>query len=157
MIERYNMNNIYCINNNTLVVKAVSSSCCMIYELDKEFEVSNSLVEILDYSCKCYGSSLKGRLEGCKYILGIKYKIPIIVNQYENMIYFMTRSFKSDDIYIISYNNINFYEKYNNKTKIVFKNGKELEVNESYTIFKNQYINADILYRKLENLKNTSK
>ena len=151
------MNKIYRINNDTLAVRALGSSCCMIYEVDKDLEENNSLYKVLDNSCKYFGSSLKGRIEGSKHIMGNKYKSPIIVNQYENLIFFATRSFKDISTYIISYNNIKFYEKDGMNTKIIFKNDREIVLNESYTVFKNQYLNADMLYRKLENIKNTSK
>lgn len=151
------MDNIYRINNDTLAVMALGSSCCKIYELYQELEENNSLYDILDYSCKYFGSSLKGRLDGCKYITGNKYKIPVVVNQYENIIFFATRSFNDNSTYIISYNNIKYYEKDGLNTRIYFKNDKELLVNESYTVFRNQYVNADMLFRKLENIKNTSK
>lgn len=151
------MDHNYRINSDTLAVMALGSSCCMIYELDKEFEENNSLYKVLDSSCRYFGSSLKGRLDGGKYIVGSKYKIPIIVNQYENIIFFATRSFKDSSTYIISYNNIKYYEKDGINTRVYFRNDKELLLNESYTVFRNQYVNADILYRKLENIKNTSK
>ena len=145
----------YVINDDTVVVMAVNDSCCKIYETRSEFVVNKSLNEILELSCKYYGSSLKGRLEGSKYIFKCSYKLPIVINQYNNSIFFTTRSYKSSDTYIICYNNIKFYEKYNEKTKIYMKNDKNIIIDECYRLFENQYSRANLLYMRLQMIKNT--
>ena len=150
------MLNNYCISDNTLAVIALDASCCMVYEIGSTFKINMSIKQILDFSCNFYGSSLKGRMEGSKHILNMKYKLPIIVNQYKNLIFFSTRSYTDNNTYIINYNNIDYYEKSGKDTDIYFKNNIKIKLNDSYNVFKNQYINADLLYRKAENIKNAS-
>lgn len=149
------MKNTYVINDDTIVVVAVTDSCCKIYEVNDEFIVNESIKDILELSCRYYGSSLKGRLDGSKYIFGCNYKLPIVINQYSDNIFFTTRSYNSNDTYIICYNNIKFYEKVDKTTKIYVENGKSIIIDEKYKVFENQYSRANLLYMKLQLIKNT--
>lgn len=149
------MSESYVINDDTVVVMAVNDSCCKIYEIENDFIVNKSLQEVLEESCKYYGSSLKGRLEGSKYVFNCSYKLPIVINQYSNSIFFTTRSYKSLDTYIVCYNNIKFYEKNRRYTNIYVENGKKIVIEEGYRLFENQYSRANLLYMKLQMIKNT--
>ncbi len=150
------MNSEYVINDDTIAVMAVTDSCCKVYEVDDEFMVNKSINDIIELSCKYYGSSLKGRLDGSKHILGCTYKLPIVINQYKNSIFFTTRSYKSGDTYIICYNNISFYEKVDQRTRIYAPKDKIIMIDERYKIFENHYSRANLLYMKLQLIKNTS-
>ncbi|MBR1376492.1 MAG: competence protein ComK [Bacilli bacterium] len=150
------MKNDYVINAETVVVMSVGSSCCKVYELDDCFEVNMSLKEIIELSCNYFGSSFNGRLEGSKYYLGYNYKLPIIVDEYRDIIVFPTKSYESNNNYLISLNQIKDFEKKNKGILIYLKNGKNIEIEDSYGIFENQYLKAQKLLLRLIRIKNTS-
>ena len=82
----------YEINEGTLAVVSLGSSKSKIYEDKKEYIVDSTPFEIIDYSCKYFGSSYEGRKEGTKSILHIDYKVPIIIEGTNNLIFFPTSS-----------------------------------------------------------------
>ena len=146
----------YIINGETVVVMSVGSSCCKVFELDDCFEVNMSLKDIIELSCNYFGSSFNGRIEGSKYHLGFNYKLPIIVDESRDIIVFPTKSYQSNNNYLISLNQIKDYKKIEKGILIYLKNGKEVTINDSYGIFENQYLKAQKLFLKLARIKNTS-
>jgi competence protein ComK len=59
----------------------------LVKEMDAEFLVEMKPIDIIDRSCRFFGSSLKGRREGTKDIMGITHKAPIVIDP-TNYIYF---------------------------------------------------------------------
>lgn len=43
--------------------------------------------DIIDQSCRSFGSSYLGRHEGTKHLTGINYKAPIIIEETQSMIF----------------------------------------------------------------------
>ena len=119
----------YIINGETVVVLSVSDSCCRVFELEDCFEVNMSLKDIVELSCKYFGSSFNGRLDGSKYHLGDNYKLPIIIDEWRDIIIFPTKAYNSLGNYIISFNQIKDYEKIGNGVLIYMKNGKKVKLN----------------------------
>nr|MBP3258510.1 competence protein ComK [Bacilli bacterium] len=146
----------YVINNETVVVMSVGNSCCKVFEKDESFEVNMSLKDILELSCNYFGSSFEGRIEGSKYHLEYNYKLPIIIDETRNIIVFPTKSYRDITNSIICVNQILDYEKRNNDILLYLKNGKCIEINDSYGMFENQYLKAQKLNMKLDRIKNTS-
>ena len=148
--------NYYLITKNTVLVMSVGISCCRVYELGNTFDVNMSLKDILELSCIHYGSSFEGRLKASKYYLNYNYKLPIIIDEYKNIIVFPTKTY--GDIYnsIVCVNKILDYEKKDNNVVIYLKEGTNIKINDSYKIFENQYFKALKLKMRLERIKNTS-
>ncbi len=143
------MNRTYEINKDTLALIPVNNYLTKVYENSDIFMVENSVMHIIDHSCKYFGSSYMGRHEGTKSLIGISHKSPIIIEESRNLIYFPTSSpRKSDECCWISLNHINHYMKNDNNTIIIFENGSQLELNISIGSFDNQYSRAI----KLENV-----
>lgn len=143
------MNRTYEINKDTLALIPVNKYLTKVYENSDTFMVENSVMHIIDHSCKYFGSSYMGRHEGTKSLIGISHKSPIIIEESRNLIYFPTSSpRKSDECCWISLNHINHYRKNDNNTIIIFENGSQLELNISIGSFDNQYSRAI----KLENV-----
>lgn len=139
----------YEINKSTLAIIPVESNISKIYEHDSNFIINKSVADIINHSCKYFGSSYMGRHEGTKSLIGISHKSPIIIEESRNLIYFPTSSpRKSDECCWISLNHINHYMKNDNNTIIIFENGSQLELNISIGSFDNQYSRAI----KLENV-----
>ncbi len=135
----------YEINNSTLAVIALNEKQSKIIELDEIYVVEKSVFEIIDHSCKFFGSSYLGRHEGTKTMTGIKYKTPILIEESHNIIFFPTCSTRMDNCMWISLNNIKNYSKYKKNSKIIFKNDYELILNISYGSLENQILRSTLL------------
>ena len=131
----------YEINEKTLALKPKNTRT-MVYEDDRSFMVNEPATKIMEDSCTYYGSSLKGRKKGAQKVLKTRYKVPIIVEDVNNIIFFPTKSDRRTECAWISLNNIDNYYKENDDMYIRFKNGKVLKVDESYNIIDRQILNA---------------
>lgn len=128
----------YYINNETLVIIPISSKTTRIIEKNQEIIDNNSSMKIIDYNCKINGSSYIGRYESAKLLLEKKSKLPIIIEEKNDIIYIPTNSIRNDECCWISYNNIVNYYKNDKKVTIVFENNKKVDLNISYNIFEKQ-------------------
>lgn len=146
----------YIINSETVVVMSNGDSSCKIYELNNTIDVDLSYIKLIDMSCKYFGSSLKGRIDGSKYYLGCNYKLPIIIDESRDMIAFPTSSYRSEENTFILFNQIKDYDKTDNGIVIYLKDGKYIELEESFGMFENQYLRAQKLLLKLKRRKITS-
>ena len=99
----------------------------------------------MEDSCEYYGSTYKGRLAAAKKILNSSYKIPIIIEESENIIFFPTKSSLLEDCCWINYNFIKKYEKIGNKVMITFQNNEEIEIDMSKLSLDNQISRATML------------
>lgn len=134
----------YIINKETLALISELDGT-RIYEKNTNFFVNLSPNNIIKSSCLFYGCSFEGRLNGTKYILGLKSKIPIIINEKNNIIFFPTDSIRKSSCNWLSLNNINNCQKNAKNTKILFFNGIELSLNISKYIIDNQILRASRL------------
>ena len=148
----------YEINEETLAIMPDDVWSSMVLEDDFKYEVNKTPLEILDYSCKYFGSSYPGRKDGSKDILNSSYKLPILVEDTRNIIFFPTSSPLDDSCTWISLGNIKDYRKVGkNKTEILFKNNKVMTVDVSYYSFNNQVMRASRLESILRNRKEKAK
>jgi competence protein ComK len=99
----------------------------------------------MENSCEYYGSTYKGRLTAAKKMLNSSYKLPIIIEESENIIFFPTKSSLLDDCCWINYNYIKKYEKLENRVKITFKNNDEINVDMSKLSLDNQISRSSML------------
>jgi len=131
--------NFYELNKGTLAILPNGNESSLIYEDESRYIIDNSPMHIMEESCKYFGSSYEGRKDGAKNILGAEYKIPIIIEDSNNIIVFPTTSPRSDDCAWISFGRVEtFYKIDDNNTKIVFDNGKEIIVPCSFRSIENQ-------------------
>ena len=135
----------YEINAETLAVISYSNSKSKIIEKDDQYIVNESPFTIMERSCKYFGSSLDGRVSGSKDILGSVYKVPIIVEESQNLIFFPTEAINSSRVSWISYKNIKDIKKYGTKSIIKFNNDNSVIVNCPYFSMKNQIFRCNML------------
>lgn len=146
----------YEINDGTLAVISLDEENTSILEDNHEYSVIQNAYEIMDSSCKYFGSSYNGRKEGAKEILGAEYKVPIVVEDSRNIIFFPTTSPKDKECIWLSLKHIMKYEEIDyNQTKIVFDNNKEIIVPISYRSIENQVLRATRLESLLRKRKNS--
>lgn len=139
------MLNNYEINSSTIAIIPISKEISRVIEEDNIMTVQKNTTQIIDDSCKYFGSSYLGRHEGTKNIIGINYKSPIVIEETKEIIFFPTSSPRFDNCYWISLKKIQKYKKINGQTVIVFKNGYELPINISAGSLENQILRSTLL------------
>jgi competence protein ComK len=146
----------YEISKGTLAILPNEKNSSVVYEDEERYIIHQTPFEIMEDSCKYFGSTYQGRKEGAKEMLGAEYKVPIVVEDSNNLILFPTTSPLSDDCVWISLKRINRIIKIDsNNTKILFDNNKEIIVDSSYRTIENQISRASRLDLILRNHKNS--
>ena len=142
----------YEISQGTLAIIPNEDQNSLVYEDDERFIINEKPFKIMEESCKYFGSTYKGRKDSAKKILGAEYKVPIIIEDYNNVIVFPTTSPTADDCAWISLKRVKGIEKIDTyNTRIIFDNGREIIVPTSYRSIENQLSRAsrlDVIMRK---------
>ena len=142
----------YEISKGTLAIVPEKDERSLVYEDDEKYIIEESPYKIMEESCKYFGSTYKGRKESSKAILGADYKVPIIIEDTNNLIVFPTAAPKSDDCVWISLKRVKRIEKYDvYSTRIIFDTDRESIVPCSYRSIENQLSRAsrlDVIMRK---------
>lgn len=133
----------YEISKGTLAIVPNEIDDSLVYEDDERYIIKQTPFKIMEDSCKYFGSTYSGRKDSAREMLGAEYKVPILVEESENLIIFPTTSPKADDCIWISLKRIkNFVKIDSYNTKIIFDNGKELIVPCSFRTIENQVARA---------------
>lgn len=128
----------YEINEDTIAVIPINYYSTKIIEIENEYIINKNAYEIMDDSCKYYGSTYKGRLAASKKILDCAYKLPILVEESRNIIFFPTKSSLEDDCSWINYDYIKNIIKEQNGSIIKLINNKDIVLNVSKLSLENQ-------------------
>lgn len=132
----------YEINSSTMAVIGLENGKTKILEYDNEFILDDNAYEVMEHSCGYFGSSYQGRVIGSKKILGCNYKVPIIVEESSDLIFFPTTS---PDIKGCSWFSLNYIDEIiniNKNTQICLKNGKKVDISVSKNSLENQLLRA---------------
>lgn len=135
----------YEINKETCAVVSVNDKVSKVIENESEYYVNKNTYEVMEDSCQYYGSTCDGRIKGTKMILGSNYKVPIIVEESNELIFFPTESPNSNNCSWLSLNNVKKYEREEGFTKVTFNSGKQMIVKMSIASFENQLLRANRL------------
>lgn len=144
----------YEINKETLAIIPIEETKSKVVELNSEYIVNTTPYKIMENSCMYFGSSIKGRLDGSKGILGSVYKPPILVEESRNIVFFPTMSPQLANNCWISLNNIKDYKNDGFSTIINFDNNKQIKLDIPFLSIENQILRATRLqsiYRKRKN------
>ena len=145
----------YEINDGTLAIISMDDGLSKVLEDGGDYVINQRSFDILDHSCKYFGSSYEGRKEGAKSIIGANYKLPIVVEDERNIVFFPTTSPEDKECIWIAVNKIRDYYEYEyNTTKVVFENGVELQLAVSFRAIQNQIFRATRLSYLLRSHKN---
>lgn len=146
----------YEISNGTLAIVPNEKESSLVYEDEDRYIIEDTPFKIMEESCRYFGSTFEGRKDSARDILGAEYKVPIIVEDTNNLVVFPTTSPHSDDCVWISLKRLKKFEKIDAcNTKILFDNGKEIIVPCSYRSIENQVSRAsrlDYILRMRKNL-----
>lgn len=143
----------YIINESTLALIPLGKNRTKVIEKYITYEVIANAVSIVDESCKFYGSSLKGRSQSAKYLIGTSYKCPVIISEVKEIIVFPTLSYKNPEAVWFSYNGITTYYNDNKMLKIILENGFEMKINLSENIISNQLFKSSRLMTVMKSKK----
>lgn len=146
----------YEISKGTLAIVPNEKESSLVYEDEDRYIIDQNPFSIMENSCKYFGSTYEGRKNGAKDILGAEYKVPIVVEDSNNLIVFPTTSPAAEDCCWISLKRVKKIEKIDsNNTKIIFDNNCEIIVDCSYRTIENQLSRASRLDLILRNHKNS--
>lgn len=110
-----------------------------VLEDQDEYIVSHSPSKIIDYACKFFGASLRGRQDGTRDICGITHKAPISIDPTSGMYFFPTFSPTSSKCSWIAHSHIDQVNKVKEQyTEIIFKNKRRIILEVSYGSILNQ-------------------
>lgn len=133
--------NEYEINADTLILIPITANRTKVIEINDTFFVNNSTLSIIKKSCLFFGCSYEGRREAVKYLVGIDMKVPVLIEESRNIIFFPTSSCVKRNSIWVSYQNLLKYTKFNEfSTVLYFCNNKKLKVDIKHNLIDNQVI-----------------
>lgn len=139
----------YEINRNTCAVLNVGTEASKIIEGDANYLIDKKTFEVMEDSCAYYGSTYDGRLKGTKMILGSNYKLPIVIEDSNDIIFFPTTGNNNDNCSWVSLKHIDKYTSYKGYTKVTFDSGRTIVLKISYNSFETQLFRAMRLHQIL--------
>ena len=145
----------YEISKNTLAIIPIGEKKSKIIEKDNSYVIDETPNRLMDSSCRYYGSTIGGRQKGTSSLTGITYKVPIIVQEENSIIFFPTTSPRLKKCCWVCLNNIeSYYYDFEKKTcVIIFDNSKKIELDISYCVLNNQILKS----HRLESIVNKHK
>lgn len=144
----------YEVSEGTLAIIPLKKDTSKVFEDEHEYLVEKIPFEIMEDSCKYFGSSYVGRREGAKEILGAEYKVPIMVEDSNNLVFFPTISPNDPECAWIAAKQVKYFEEINaNKIVVTFENDIKIELPISYRSFQNQLLRATRLESIVRNRK----
>ena len=144
----------YEINKNTIAGIGVDDNSSKILERDNIYEISDNSYNIMEYSCNYFGSTFKGRVEGTKKMMTVNYKVPIIVEESNGIIFFPLSEVDNSNCIWISLKWFDRVEIIDGKTYIIFKNGDKISIKTSKYTIENQVFRSLKLNYILNDRKN---
>ena len=135
----------YEINEETVALIPVNSHTTRVIELSKDYIVPQSAFTIMEENCEYYGSTYNGRIKAAQKILNFSYKLPLLVEETEKIIFFPTKASASSDCCWINPNFVTKREKCGKNIKVQFQNGIVEKFNMSKLSFENQLMRANML------------
>jgi len=147
----------YFINEDTLLIIPCGKNKSKVFDKNGNYYLKKSVYEIVDESCQYYGSSYGGRYIGAKKLLEMEYKLPIIIDEVQEVVIFPTCSPRQKDCMWICLNNVENYERFKKNSIVKFTNSFHYELNISHNCLENQILRATLLMSKLKKRKSNPK
>ena len=130
----------YSINRFTMaIIPKENKFCSEVLEYEKEIIVDKRPLDVIDQSCRYFGSSYSGRKTGTKDLMRVTHKSPIVIDPANSIYFFPTTSSTRADCAWISHSFVKEYsatKDYN--TNVTFTNGKQIILPLSAKSFENQ-------------------
>lgn len=131
----------YEINAETLILIPMHNRKTKVVEINDSFIVNNSTLNIIKDSCMFFGCSYEGRKDAVKNLIGVDMKVPILLEESRNIIFFPTASCVKRNSIWISYQNLLKYTKFNDFSTILYFQGKKkIKIDIKYNLIDNQVV-----------------
>ncbi|QGQ44595.1 competence protein ComK [Metabacillus sediminilitoris] len=137
----------YIINRFTMAILPDSSNMySQILEYEDDLIVQKRPIEIIDDSCRYFGSSYVGRKEGTKDLIRVTHKSPIVIDPANSIYFFPTTSSTRPNCIWVSHDYVKEYSRAeHDNTMITFKNGKQITIPISQGSFEKQLFRTSYL------------
>ena len=128
----------------------------IIYNVENFVVFNKSIKKILDENCMLHGSNLNGRIKSVQKILNVKYRVPILISEKENIILLPMNSMRDKECLYIVANKIIDYTENEDYLEIKCINNQIFKTKISKYSFEKMIINMMKLnnYLKWENFVN---
>ena len=136
----------YEITLDTAAIIGINEKSTKIVENKKDYIINDNSYAVMEHSCEYFGSSYNGRCLGSKKMLGANYKVPIIVEESNELIFFPISEIEKPGCIWIS---LKWFDKVvvdNNTTYICLKNGKKIPTTISKYSIENQVLRSSKLH-----------
>lgn len=144
----------YEINEETAAVVGVNDNLCKVIEKNKDYFIGDNSYSVMEYSCEYFGSTYSGRTIGSRKMLKANYKVPIIVEETKDIIFFPLSEVDNPKCVWISLKWFDRVEEEYGNTYIYLKNGKKIVTKVSAYSIENQVLRSAKLNLILNNRKN---
>jgi len=112
--------------------------CARMIKGNKSYLVNRSCLQILNDSLTYIGYDLRGAITGARSILGNRHMCPVIVNPYQNICLFPSKSPQKEDCIWFNPDHIVKTKAYGNQTLIEFRNNHSILVDAKLFSFNNK-------------------
>ena len=134
----------YIINSSTMALINDNSNT-LVYETDDTFIVNKAPLDIIKESCLFYFSTFDGRLQASKNILNSYYKIPIVIEESNGIVFFPTSSVHDKNNNWFSINYVNNVLKFGSNSIVKMLHEVSINCNFSKFSFERQMLKASRL------------
>ena len=136
----------YEINDNTIAL-IYENNDTLVLEKDNRFILKDIIPnKIIKYSCEYFGSSYDGRVKGTTFLTGLTHKVPIIIEESCEIVFFPTSSSRLNECSWIRNKYIKNYKKsLENMVEVEFINNSKMLINCSYETINNQILRSSRL------------
>lgn len=145
----------YIINCDTIAIIGIDNTTCRVIEKDNEIIINKNCFSVIEESCLYYGSSYQGRVDASNMLISNSYKVPIVVENINNLVFFPTISPNSNLCMWISIEKIlnNVVDEDTKSCKLIFKNNVEILTNLSSYSMENQMLKSYMLHSIMDSRK----
>lgn len=138
------------INRSTLLLIGLDDNKTRVITYDSDYLVDESARDIVNQSCINFGNTLMQRIKMTKSLVNISSKAPVLIEESRDIIFFPLKSPRLKNNIWVSFNNLNSYDKIDDKTSLNFKGNKTILLDFSYYIFDNQVTKAILLHYEIK-------
>ncbi|MCC5891936.1 MAG: competence protein ComK [Exiguobacterium sp.] len=119
----------------------------LVYQPDGVHRMKGSPMHLLETACLYYGSSIQGRIEAARYVLGPHRKTPVVMDWHADAVFFPTIAKESPDCAWINFQHVTDIKRCKDGTRIQFLTGESVEVNVSdHTVSRQKQRSIEISY-----------
>ena len=131
----------YIIRDNTIALLKKENTT-IIYDVENIKVINKNIKTILEENCLFHGCSMKGRIKSISKIINVKYKVPLLISEAENIVLLQLNAIRDKECLFIVANKIINYVEENDYLKIICIDNQEFNVKISKYSFEKMLINT---------------